>query len=141
MDQAESLPGEEHGRQRRAHPFERAVGGDHVLQVAARRLDRVAETADQVRTGTVLVERGDRLDRDPAGDFARGVTTHAIGDGEQARAGVHRVLVEVAEEADVAASGEPQGQRHLRSSNVVLPIRIGTPSGTGVGAVTLVRSR
>ena len=64
------------------------------------------------------------------------MTAHAVGDGEQVRAGVRRVLVALSEQADVRADRVTECKCHLRSSRTVLPMRIGTPTGTGVGCVT-----
>ena len=76
-----------------------------------------------------------------AGHLAGGVAAHAVGDREQARPRVRRVLVPFAEEADVRTYRVAECKCHLRSSRTVLPMRIGTPSGTGVGRVTFCRSR
>jgi hypothetical protein len=52
------------------------------------------------------------------------------------RARVRRVLVALSEQADVRADRVAKCKCHLRSSRTVLPMRIGTPTGTGVGCVT-----
>ena len=65
----------------------------------------------------------------------------SIGDREQAWAGIGRVLVSLTEEAYVRADRVAEFECHLRSSRTVLPMRIGTPSGTGIGRVTFCRSR
>ena len=112
--------------------------------------------------------RGDHLG---GGDLTGGLAAHAVGDGEQTGAGVAGVLVALADHALVRTGGEAQGQTHaylpvgsgyirtvptlslarrgsagslcdyFRSSMTVLPMRIGAPSGTGVGVVSRVRSR
>ena len=87
------------------------------------------------------VERGQRGDRDGAGDLACGMPAHAVGDGQEIRPRVRGVLVALAEQSDVRAERIVQCESHLRSSRTVLPIRIGTPTGTGVGWVTFCRSR
>ena len=69
------------------------------------------------------------------------MTAHAVGYGQQARPGVRRVLVPLPEKADVGANRVPECKCHLRNSRTVLPMRIGTPVGTGVGWVTFCRSR
>ena len=80
-------------------------------------------------------------DDDVAGDVTGGHAAHAVGDGEQPRPGVDGILVSVSDQTAVAAGRIAQGQSHGRNSREVRPMRIGTPRGTGVGAVTLARSR
>ena len=82
-----------------------------------------------------------RGDDDVAGDVAGGHAAHAVGDGEQPRSGVHGVLVAISDQTAVAAGRITQGEGHGRNSSEVRPMRIGTPRGTGVGALTLARSR
>ena len=77
-----------------------------------------------------------RFDYRGAGDLAGGMAAHAVGHGQQARPGIRRVLVPLAEKADVGANRVPECKCHLRNSRTVLPMRIGTPAGTGVGCVT-----
>ena len=74
-------------------------------------------------------------------DLARDMPSHAVGDREQVRARVRRVLVPFTEEADVGTYRVAEYKCHLRSSRTVLPMRIGTPVGTGIGRVTFCRSR
>jgi hypothetical protein len=64
------------------------------------------------------------------------VAAHAVGDREQVRAGVRRILVPLTEETDVGTYRIAEGKCHLRNSRTVFPIRIGTPTETGVGLVT-----
>ena len=64
------------------------------------------------------------------------MTAHPVSNGEQARARVRRILVSLPQESDVRADGVSECKCHLRSSSTVLPMRIGTPTGTGVGRVT-----
>src|SRR5205807_106577 len=84
---------------------------------------------------------------DRGGQLAGRLAARAVGDHQQVRPGVSRVLVAVADQADMGAGRITQGQAHqryfryFRSSRTVLPIRIGTPTGTGVGPLILVRSR
>src|SRR5262249_3353092 len=108
---------------------------------AVARLDRLAQLAEQVVAGLVVVQWGQGGDDDLAGDLARRVTAHAVGHGEQAGTRVHGILVVGSHQAAIAAGYVLQNQRHERSSITVLPIRIGTPSGTRRGAVTFARSR
>ena len=95
----------------------------------------------QLARGHVVVETGQRGDSHGAGDLTGGVAAHAVGDREQARSRVRRVLVSLTEEAYVGADRVAEFECHLRSSRTVLPMRIGTPGGTGVGWVTFCRSR
>ena len=103
--------------------------------------DRVRERLQHVGAGWIGVERRERRDRDRAGDLAGGVTAHPVGDGEQVRPRVGRVLVALTEQADVGLDRVTECNAHLRSSRTVLPMRTGTPSGTGVGWVTFCLSR
>ena len=114
---------------------------DHVVQDLVGVRHRAGQGDLQLARGHVVVEVGQRADGHGAGYLTRGVAAHAVGDGEQARAGVRRVLVSLTEEAYVRADRVAEFECHLRSSRTVLPIRIGTPGGTGVGWVTFCRSR
>ena len=104
-------------------------------------LDGRAQRVDQGVARDVLVERRHGTDDDVAGDVTGGHAAHAVGDGEQPRPGVDGVLVAVSDQTAVAAGRIAQGQSHGRNSREVRPMRIGTPRGTGVGPVTLARSR
>ena len=64
------------------------------------------------------------------------MASHAVGDREQVRAGVRRILVPLTEETDVGTYRIAECKCHLRNSRTVFPIRIGTPMETGVGLVT-----
>ena len=138
---ADLAAGEQHGGQRGAHALELRVGVDGVAQLLVGGADGAAQRVDEGVTGDVLVERGHGADDDVAGDVTGGHAAHAVGDGEQPRSGVDGVLVSVPDQTAVAAGRVAQGQCHGRNSSEVRPIRIGTPRGTGVGPVTLARSR
>ena len=99
------------------------------------------QLAQQVVARVVVVERGQRGDHQRRGDLTRGVAAHAVGQRQQPRPGVDRVLVVLPDEAAVASRGVPQDEGHERSSITVLPMRTGTPRGTRVGPVTLALSR
>ncbi len=114
---------------------------DHVVQDLVGVGHRVDRAICKLARGHVVVEVGQRGDGHGAGHLAGGVAAHAVGDGEQARSGVGRVLVSLTEEAYVRADCIAEFECHLRSSRTVLPMRIGTPGGTGVGWVTFWRSR
>ncbi len=97
--------------------------------------------AEQVAAGLVVVEVGQRGDHQLRGDLAGGVAAHAVGQRQQPRAGVHRVLVVGADQAAVAARRVSKDQCHGRSSITVLPIRTGVPIGTRTAVVTFALSR
>src|SRR5579875_3386499 len=117
MADGEAAASPEHRGQGGAHSLNRAVGDAH------------------------LVQRGNGRYRDRAGDLASRMPAHAVGYCEQVRPGVRRVLVALAQEADVGTDRIAECKCHLRSSRTVFPMRIGTPTGTGVGSVTRCRSR
>ena len=141
VEHAEPAAGEQERRQRGAHAVERLVARHHVAQVVVGRHGPVAQDVEQVAARGVLVERGDRGDRDRGGHLAGGVAAHAVGDGEDAGTRVDGVLVALAQQARVGAGGVAQCQGHRRSSRTVLPMRIGWPRGTGVGRTTLAAPR
>ncbi len=103
--------------------------------------DRRAEHGQHVDAGGVGIKRSERLDRYGTGYLASRVPAHAIGDGKQMRPGVGGVFVALTEQANVRPDHIAQGEGHLRSSRTVLPMRIGTPTCTGVGADTFCLSR
>ena len=127
--------------QRGAHALGRGVGQRDLLQLGVRVGDGVGQRLQLVDPGHVGVQRRERRDRDRAGDLAGRVPAHAVGDGEQVRARVRGVLVTFAQQADVGPDRVPECNRHLRNSKTVLPMRTGTPGGTGIGWVTFCRSR
>jgi hypothetical protein len=102
-DVAERHPaaGPQHRGERGAHALERGVGDHHAVQRVIRVVDRVSQRVEQVGAGRVFVEPGQGRDRRGAGDFAGGMTAHAVSHGQQARPSVRRVLVPLPEEADV----------------------------------------
>jgi hypothetical protein len=99
----------EQGGQRGAHALDRGIGDDQFLQPQVGRGDRVGERADQVGPEAPRVERGDRGDGGGAGHLTGRVAAHAVGDREQVRASVSRVLVPLAEETDVGADRIAEG--------------------------------
>ena len=96
---------------------------------------------EQIAAGLVVIEMRQCGDHQLGGYFAGGVAAHTVGQGEQPRAGVHRVLVVGAYESPVAAGGIAKGQGHGRSSITVLPTCTGVPMGTRTAVVTFERSR
>ena len=141
MHHGELRAGEENAGQRGAHALERRVGVDRVSQILVGRVDRAPQRIDQRVAGNVFVELCHRRDREVAGHVAGGHATHAVGDGEQPRTGIYRVLVAFPDQPAITAGGITQGKSHGRNSSEVRPMRIGTPRGTGVGPLTRVRSR
>ncbi len=141
VDQRHPAARPEHGRQRGAHAPDGRICHDHVMQGPVGTGYGLCQGELQFVGGHVAVKAGQRGDGHRAGDLARRVAAHAVGHREQARARVCRVLVPLTEETDVGADRVAECECHLRSSRTVLPIRIGTPGGTGVGWVTFCRSR
>ena len=141
MGEGEPQPVPQHRGERGAHALQARVPVDQLLELMVGVPEGRLDVADQVTAGRVPVEGGQGCDGDRARHLAVGVPAHTVGDGEQATAGIRRVLVPLTEEADVRASGVAECDGHLRNSRTVLPMRIGTPTGTGVGRVTLERSR
>ena len=103
--------------------------------------DRGVELGEQIAARLVVVEVRQRGDHQLRGHLACGVAAHPVGQREQPRAGVHRVLVVGADQTAVAASRVSKHQCHGRSSITVLPIRTGVPIGTRTAVVTFALSR
>jgi hypothetical protein len=145
VDEAEPSARAQQRGERRAHPVERRVALDHGAEVFVGLGDRAREPVEQVGPGRVLVERGERRHDHRRGDLAGDRAADAVGDDEQPWPGVRGVLVAFAEQPDVGAGGVAQRECHrlayFRSSTTVLPTRIGTPRGAGIGALTFCRSR
>ena len=97
--------------------------------------------AEQIAAGLVVIEVGQCGDHQLGGDLAGGMAAHAVGEGQQSRTGVDRILVVGADQAAVAAGGVAQGQGHERNSITVLPTCTGVPIGTRTAVVTFERSR
>jgi hypothetical protein len=133
--------GEQHRRDRGAHALERAVVHRHGPQPGVGRADGLGERVEDLVAGDVLVEGGQRRDHGRAGDLSGGVAAHPVGDGQQGRAGVGRVLVALPDVPDVGADGVVKPKAHRWSSRTVFPILTGAPRGTGMGLVTFMRSR
>ncbi len=130
--------------QRRAHALELLARVDREPEALVRRGDASLQDRAQVGSGLLLVQGEQCGDDRAARDLAGGVTAHAVGDDEQARADVRGVLVVGADQAHVGAGGGAQGQghaRYFRSSSSVLPTLTGTPIGTTDGEVTFCLSR
>jgi hypothetical protein len=141
MGQAYLVSGEEHRGQRGAHALPFGVLTDQLADRSVAGQGGFMELVQQVVAGFVVVERGECRNDDFGRHLACRVTTHPVGQRQQARTRVDGVLVVLPNQAAVAPGGIAQNQSHERSSITVLPIRIGTPGGTRVGPVTLARSR
>jgi len=102
---------------------------------------RVVERVQQLAGRHLDVQRPQRVDDRRAGDLAGRVAAHPVGQREQSRAGVHRVLVVGADQAAVATRRVTEDEGHGRSSITVLPIRTGVPIGTRTAVVTFALSR
>ena len=141
VDEPKSVAREQDCGQRGAHAFEFGLGFDVRGDGRVALADRGVELAEQVAAGLVVVEVGQRGDHQLRGHLAGGVAAHAVGQGQQPRAGVHGVFVVGADQTAVAAGGVAKDQGHGRSSITVLPIRTGVPIGTRTAVVTFALSR
>ncbi len=141
VHQGHPRAGPEHGGQRGAHALQHRVGHHHVVQRVVRVRHGVGQRVEQVVAGHVVVQLGHGRDGRGTGYLAGGMAAHAVRDGQQARPGIRRVLVPLPEKTDVRTDRVPECKCHLRNSRTVLPMRIGTPVGTGVGWVTFCLSR
>ncbi len=141
VDEAKSVAREQDCGERGAHALEFGVGLDVGGDRGVALVDGLVELAEEVTTRLVVVEVRERGDHQLGGDLARGVTAHAVGQGQQPGAGVDRVFVVGADQAAVAARRVAEDERHGRSSITVLPIRTGVPIGTLTAVVTFALSR
>jgi len=139
--QTEPVPGEQDRGQRGAHAFQVGLLGDQVGDRLIPVLGGLTQLTQQVVTGLIVIQRDQCGDHQFGRHLTGGVAAHAVGEGQQPRAGINRVLVVLSNQAAVTAGGVAKDEGHERSSITVLPIRIGTPSGTRVGPLTLARSR
>ena len=147
---APRIPDVAHGRvtvrpqqrgQRGPHALDGRIGDDLLLQPGIGGRHRRGQGGQHVAGRLPGVEFRHGGDGQGAGHLAGRVAAHPVGHREQARPRVRRVLVAFPEEPDVGAYRVAEYKCHLRSSRTVFPMRIGTPSGTGVGRVTFCRSR
>jgi hypothetical protein len=118
-DVAEREPptGEEDRGEGGAHALELRGLADDLAQVLAALEDGLAHGLEQVSGRRVVVEVLERGDDDLAGDVTGGVPTHAVGDRQQPRPGVDRVLVVATDEAAVGARRIAQDEGHAASSS------------------------
>ncbi len=108
VHEAEPLTGPQQGGERGAHAFELGVLLDHGAQLVVGALHGGAERGEDVGARHVVVERDEGGDHLGAGDLARRLAAHAVGDGEQPGAGVAGVLVALSDHALVRSGGETQ---------------------------------
>jgi hypothetical protein len=89
--------------QRGAHALDGRVGHAHLVQRVVRGGYRAGQRSEHglAVVQVLVVERGDRRDRDRAGDLTRGMPAHAVGDREEVRTRVRGILVALPEESDV----------------------------------------
>jgi hypothetical protein len=103
---------EQHGGQGGAHALQRAVGLDLLGDAAVGDLERLVQRVHLVVVVDRHVESGHRLDGEPAREVARGHSTHAVGDDEEAVTGVVTVLVVAPDMSLIGAGRPPQVQGH-----------------------------
>ena len=141
VDQAQPVAGEQDGGQRGSHTVEVGVDLDLFMDGLVALAYRALQFAQQVAAWLVVVQWRQRGDHQLGGHLAGGMPAHPVGQGQQPRPGVHRVLIVRAHQAAVAAGGVSQGEGHGRSSITVLPMCTGVPTGTRTAFVTRERSR
>ena len=103
VDEAKSIAREQDCGQRGAHALEFGLGVDVRGDGGVALVYRVVELAQQIAAGLVVVEVGQRGDHQLGGDLARRVPAHPVGQRQQPRTGVHRVLVVGADQATITA--------------------------------------
>jgi hypothetical protein len=98
--------------------------------------DRAVRLLDQLREGalTALEQVLHRLDRQARRDLAPAMPAHAVGHDEERIHHEVRVLVALADVADVGRDGDDRP--HRLSSRIVLPIFTTSPACTSTGAAT-----
>ncbi len=102
----------ERGRDRRAHARGARIRGRALGHAPVREADRLDEA---LLVAALRAELAERLDGDPRGQLARERAAHAVGDGEERRLGVVRVLVLAPDASGVRCGGEG-GDAHAYSS-------------------------
>ena len=83
------------------HPVAQHLGLDHVVQDVIGAGDRIGECVEQVAGRQILIQIGECGDGHCAGHLTRRMAAHAVGDCQQPRACVGRILVPLTEETDV----------------------------------------
>ena len=109
---AEPAAREQHRGERGAHAVEVGLLADELGDRVVALGGGLGELAQEVVAGLVVVERHEGGDDQLRGHLAGRVSAHAVGEGEQARARVDRVLVVLPYQAPVTASGVAQHQGH-----------------------------
>ena len=141
MGQADLVAAEQHRCERGAHTLAFRVLADQLADRGIAGQRRLVQLIQQVIAGLVVIQGGERRDDGFGCHLPGRMPAHPIGQRQQARTRVDRVLVVLPDQAAVALGCIAEDQSHERSSITVLPMRIGTPGGTRVGPVTLARSR
>src|ERR1035437_6255903 len=94
---------------RSAHALQLRLALYRVSQLGVRRAQHLREPVQSLICAGVLTVETDHLaDRDRACNIACGVAAHSIGDDEQVRTGIPRVLVLLSYQSDVRASSVVQ---------------------------------
>ena len=106
MHQAQPAAREQDRRERGAHALQFRVGLHVCGDGRVTFVHCVVELLEQITARLVVVQMGQRRDHQLGGHLARGVT-HAVGQCQQPRTRVHRVLVVRAHQSAVAARRIP----------------------------------
>ena len=141
MGQADLVAAEQHRSERGAHTLAFRVFADQLADRGIAGQSRLMQLVQQVVAGLIVIQRRERRDDGFGCHLPGGMPAHPVGQCQQARARVDRILVVLPNQAAVTFGCIAEDQSHERSSITVLPMRIGTPGGTRVGPVTLARSR
>ena len=114
MDDGNSLAHPIQGRDGGTHAGEIGVGFDDPADRCTGVIDRVGECCeDLARLRWRQLELGERGDGGGGRELAGRVTAHAIGDDEQAGAGVARILIAASHEADIRPCCVSKAKGHL----------------------------
>ena len=87
---------------------------DELADAVAGAVDRSGDDREEVLVLRLLVEPAQLLDRRARRDVAARRSAHAVADGEQPRARIARVLVVLADPADIGDGGVVQAQARRR---------------------------
>src|ERR1022692_684756 len=125
VDERELGAGPEHGGQRGAESLQRRIGLHDVLQRLVGLVNRMLEGVQQLASRQLGVERSQGIDGGGAGDLAPRMTAEAVGDREQPRARVGRVLVQLTVQADIRTHGIADSEGLVRiKHDSVLPRQV-----------------
>ncbi|CAM3174762.1 hypothetical protein MYSI104531_22590 [Mycobacterium simiae] len=118
-----------------AHPLELGLHLDLRRDRRVAGAHRRVELGEQVATGFVVVEVGERGDHQLRGHLAGGVAAHAVGQCQKSSARVNRVFVVGAYQSAIAAGGISQDQGHGRNSSTPAGINA-KPASSSCARVT-----